>query len=207
MPKTKKYVNMILKFADILRNPGFGMATAADELKAWVTESRMELLPLDVRHGAFFPRHVAALHDSTPLLPGGDQTQSEEFREALPSELATYSHCRLPRKSYPAFTKPSSTAASTITWLTPGLGRDAEGPKPTLNLARGQLFAALGLYTLRVSQLQLQPGANREVGTEAAVKDPILSTIPPSCTTAESETETGASCKKTAAATKTPDDL
>ena len=88
MPKTKKYVNMILKFADILRNPGFGMATAADELKAWVTESRVELLPLDVRHCAFFPRHVAALHDSTPLLPGGDQTQSEESREALPLEPA-----------------------------------------------------------------------------------------------------------------------
>ena len=68
IPKTKKYQNMILKFADILEVPDFGMQKAAHELREWVTERREELPALSVKHCAFFPRHPV-LHDNLPALP------------------------------------------------------------------------------------------------------------------------------------------
>ena len=81
VPKTKKYETMILKFADVLSTAEFQMRKAGQELRAWVTESREQMPPLEVRHCAFFPRHPS-LHSTEPLLPLQASDTAEDLNDA-----------------------------------------------------------------------------------------------------------------------------
>lgn len=87
VPKTKKYETMILKFADVLSTAEFQMRKAGEELRAWVTESREQMPPLDVRHCAFFPRHPS-LHSLQPLLPLQASDTAEDRNDAPKQTVA-----------------------------------------------------------------------------------------------------------------------
>eukprot|EP00439_Symbiodinium_sp_Y106_P013192 s11483_g1.t3 len=69
--KTAKYKAMILRHADMLQDPAFGMPNASQELREWVNETRRELPPLKVTHCCFFARH-RSLHDNEPLVLAED---------------------------------------------------------------------------------------------------------------------------------------
>ena len=62
---------MILRHADMLQDPAFGMPNASQELREWVNETRRELPPLKVTHCCFFARH-RSLHDNEPLVLAED---------------------------------------------------------------------------------------------------------------------------------------
>ena len=108
-------------------------------------------------------------------------------------------------------------AASMITWSSLGF-RDASCLRKILRAQslhstfEGGNYQSAAPSALRFESFAFADAAwgkstVSQVGTEVAMQDPILSTISPSYNTAESETQTDASCKKTAAATKTPNAL
>ncbi|CAE7278876.1 unnamed protein product [Symbiodinium sp. CCMP2592] len=71
--KTAKYKAMILRHADMLKDPAFGMPSASQELREWVNETRRELPPLKVTHCCFFARH-RSLHDNEPVVLAEDSS-------------------------------------------------------------------------------------------------------------------------------------
>ena len=66
---------MILKYADMLASPDFGMPLATKELREWVTATRKEVPELSVKHCAFFPRHPS-VHLAQPLVASGSENDA-----------------------------------------------------------------------------------------------------------------------------------
>ena len=88
MLKTKKYTAMVLKHAEKLKEPEYGMSRAAEELKAWVLETRQQQPPLNLKNCSFFPR-CRILHDPKPLLRAPHNPASDEsVAPAVPLEPA-----------------------------------------------------------------------------------------------------------------------
>ena len=85
MAKTKKYISMILKHAEKLKEPEFGTQKAAEELRAWVLEQWEPQPPLSMKHCSFFPRCLL-LHDPKPLLRTQSTCPDETAAPAVPLE-------------------------------------------------------------------------------------------------------------------------